>query len=203
MCYQNDSSGFALEASLKGGHGLSGEHWSSKLLKTAWDLFRGSARYKFSTTLVRLGAGMVVGPPILVAVATRVLDVTLGSDWVDDALSIGSFVVGIILIGGGVWFFLSKPEGAAPLPNAATYAPSPDETFEDLARMFADARKKTPVFEGFSKADLTRRLEPGTVLAGSGIQLIRSLGAKTQNSSTFPSYEVVEEEAVVTIRKIS
>lgn len=181
---------------------MSDEHWSSKLLKTAWDLLRGSARYGFCVNLVRIGAGLVVGPPLLVAVATRVLDVTFGSDWVDDSLTIGSFIIGALLIAAGIWLFLSKPEGPAPLPNAATYKPDPSETFEDLARMFSTARGKTPVFEGFSNAELARQLEPGTVLAGGGVKLIRGLGAKTQNPSTFPRYKVVEKGALITIRKL-
>ena len=169
------------------------------VLKTAWDLLRGSARYRFCALMVRLGTGLVLGPPLLTLVVTRLMDAQLGANKVADGVTIAAFVVGVgMIIFGTLYFLKQSPEPR--LPDGAAYRLGEGETFESFAQFLAERRCKALRYEGFTEAELKRLLTPGEISGPDVLALMKGLGSKTQDPSRFPRYEVIEGETDITIR---
>lgn len=177
--------------------------WFLEFVRTVWDLLRGSAHYRFAALLVRSGVALMLGPPAIVIIATRMIDEAVGPDQnhVTDALAIAGFVAGLALVIGGVEFFR---RGTAPVRYADVFGITitAGETFESVVNLVAARERKPAVIEGFSDADRQRPLKPGELEMPSAVDLLKALGAQVQTPPPFPKYEVTEDTAAIYVRSL-
>jgi hypothetical protein len=178
---------------------VSAKHPVTKLLVDLASLLRGSLEFRFYAGLVAGGVALMLGPGFWVQLAIRLLDIRLGPDSSAERVTLGVTVFGGGMIVAGVALFVLRPKSNALSPGAV-YNPDGRETFEDIADLFARNRSKTVDIIGLSAEERARPLLPGQIKARDAIALLRGLGDKVRDSSSFPPYSVREGATKITIK---
>ncbi|WP_223479587.1 hypothetical protein [Oricola indica] len=181
-----------------------GEVWRSgiELIIRIWKLLRGNAAHRFSATLVRAGATLVAGSPAIYLLLQLAFDSIFGNcsaetARVDDYLAIGGFVVGVLLIGAGIYIFYQFRVVIA-FEDQLAFIVQPGAGFQETARFLADDYFLK--FEGFSPAELAAPLSERKVIVPDVIFALQGLGTLARTGN-FPNYRVREENGTIIVRK--
>jgi hypothetical protein len=133
-----------------------------QLVRTVWGLLRGSLHYRFSALLVRIGAGLMLGQPVILVLLEKLFDVTFGKNdsWVDAVVALAPIVLGLALLMLGTILFLKRPLSSE-ISSSFILSLSGTETFSDAVRAALIGEKRGPLFEGFSPAEMNRKMSQG------------------------------------------
>lgn len=157
-------------------------------LQAIWKLLRGSVPHRFAATLVRWGAFLVGGPPLAqIVVLAAIGEITTQSSVLQDILSVGAFLVGILLILCGVWVFYKHPVSMQ-LPDAFKLVIPEGWSFRDVALGIVRDLK----FEGFTRDQLNTPMLPADVLCVDERTALIMLGGRA-GVSAFPQYQVIPD----------
>ena len=171
-------------------------------LKTAIELLRGNVNYRFAALLVRAGVSLALGPPVVAIIATQLLDVTFDrtGGWVDETVTLGPFVGGVLLIVCGVIFFLKRAQ-VLKLTDIFEVDFGAGFEFESAARLITERSGKAIEFSGFAPEELKSPIKSRQLKNSTRLEALGALGGLARGSANFPRYKVELGDKIVVRRQ--